>query len=121
MKNTVIIGATSNPSRYAFRAAEMLTKYGHEIFPLGIKKGNVFGKEITTIYERPQIEEVDTVTMYINPERQREWYDYIIGLKPTRIIFNPGTENEEFEKRAEEAGIEVLEACTLVMLGTNQY
>lgn len=121
MKNTVIIGATTNPSRYAFRAAESLTKYGHEIFPVGIKKGTVFGKEISNISTRPQFEEVDTVTMYINPERQREWHDYIIGLKPKRIIFNPGSENSELERKAEEAGIEVLEACTLVMLGTNQF
>ncbi|PZR31777.1 MAG: CoA-binding protein [Azospira oryzae] len=119
--NTVIIGATTNTERYAYRAAEMLTKYGHEVFPLGVKKGSVFGKEIQNIHTLPALEEVDTVTLYINPQKQSEWYDYIIGLKPRRIIFNPGTENPELEKKAEEQGIEVLEACTLVMLGTNQY
>lgn len=121
MKNTVIIGATTNTARYAYRAAEMLTKYGHEVFPLGIKKGSVFGKEIQDIFTRPALKDIDTITLYINPQRQIEWYDYIISLRPKRIIFNPGTENEELQRKAEEQGIEVLEACTLVMLGTNQF
>lgn len=121
MKKTVIIGATANPSRYAYLAAEMLTDYDHEIVPLGIKKGNVSGKEILDIRQKPAIEGVDTVTLYIGPQRQPEWYDYILSLKPKRIIFNPGTENDEFEQMAEEKGVEALEACTLVMLRSRQY
>jgi uncharacterized protein len=120
-KKTVIIGATPDPSRYAYLAAQMLTSYGHEIVPVGIKTGTVFGVEILDIRQRPVIEGVDTVTLYIGPQRQPEWYDYILSLKPKRIIFNPGTENEEFEKMAEAQSIEATEACTLVLLRSHQY
>lgn len=118
---TVIIGATPNPSRYAYLAAEMLTEYDHEFVPVGIKKGELFGKEILDIRTKPPVADVDTVTLYIGPQHQPEWYDYIIGLKPRRIVFNPGTENYEFETLARENNIEPIEACTLVMLRTGQY
>jgi hypothetical protein len=121
MKRTVIVGASTNPGRYAYMAAESLTNYNHEIIPIGIKKGSVFGKQILDIREKPVIPDVDAITLYIGPRHQAEWYDYLIGLKPKRIIFNPGTENPEFEKKAEEAGILIQEACTLVMLRTGQY
>jgi predicted CoA-binding protein len=121
MKKTVIVGATPNESRYAFLAAQSLTAYNHEIVPLGIKKGMVLGKPILNIREKPFIPEVDTITLYIGPRHQPEWYDYLMGLKPKRIIFNPGTENPEFGKMAAGAGIEVVEGCTLVMLRTGQY
>jgi uncharacterized protein len=120
-KKTVIIGATTNPSRYAYLAAEMLHKYKHAIVPLGIKKGEVLGQQILDINQRPKIGEVDTVTLYIGPQHQPEHYDYLISLKPKRFIFNPGTENPEFEKLVEESGAEAVEACTLVMLRTEQY
>jgi uncharacterized protein len=120
-KKTVIIGASTNPARYAFLAAEMLAKYGHEIVPVGIKKGEVQGKDILPLQEKPRIENVDTVTLYIGPRHQPEWYDYILSLKPKRIIFNPGTENDELQQQATQKGIEPLEACTLVMLRTGQY
>lgn len=118
---TVIIGATPNSSRYAYLAAEMLTEYDHEFVPVGIKKGELFGKQILDIRTKPLIADVDTVTLYIGPQHQPEWYEYIIGLKPRRIIFNPGTENYEFETLARENNIEPIEACTLVMLRTGQY
>jgi predicted CoA-binding protein len=120
-KKTVIIGGTPDPSRYAYLAAQMLTSYGHEIVPLSIKTGTVFGVEILDIRQRPVIDGVDTVTLYIGPQRQPEWYDYILSLKPKRIIFNPGTENEVFEKMAEEQSVEALQACTLVLLRSRQY
>jgi uncharacterized protein len=121
MKKTVIIGATPNPIRYAYLAAEMLIEYGHEIVPVGIRKGQVFGKEIIDISGKPMIKDLDTVTLYINPQRQQQWQDYILSLEPKRIIFNPGTENVEFERLAEQNGIEALRACTLVMLRSKQY
>lgn len=121
MKKTVIIGATTNPGRYAYLATQMLTEYNHEIVPVGIREGSVFGKKILNILEKPAVAGVDTVTMYIGPQRQPEHYDYILGLKPKRIIFNPGTENDEFMKRAEAQGIEVMEACTLVLLRSRQF
>jgi predicted CoA-binding protein len=121
MKKTVIIGATTNPGRYAYLAAQMLKSYEHEIVPVGIKTGDVLGATILDLRKKPAISDVDTVTLYIGPQHQAEWYDYILGLKPKRIIFNPGTENDEFERLAEENGIEALEACTLVMLRSRQY
>jgi uncharacterized protein len=121
VKKTVIIGATPNPSRYAFLAANMLTDYDHEIVPVGIKTGNIAGKEILDLRKKPAITDVDTVTMYIGTRHQPEWYDYILSLRPKRIIFNPGTENDEFERLAEAKGIETEEACTLVLLRSNQY
>lgn len=120
-KKTVIIGATTNSSRYAYLAASMLTEYNHEIVPIGIKKGELYGKQILLINERPLVKDVDTVTLYIGPQHQPEHYNYILSLKPKRVIFNPGTENEEFEKLLATAGTETLEACTLVMLRSNQY
>jgi len=121
LKKTVIIGATTNPSRYAYLAAEMLQEYHQEFVPVGIKRGNVLGKEILDLRSRPPIENVDTITLYINPGHQKEWYDYFFKLKPKRIIFNPGTENPELEKSLEEKNIQALEACTLVLLRSGQF
>ena len=120
-KKTVIVGASTNPSRYAFMAAERLVDNHHEIVPIGVKSGEVSGKSILDIGSKPLIEEVDTITLYIGPQHQKEHYEYLLSLKPKRVIFNPGTENAEFEKKVEESGAEALEACTLVMLSTGQY
>lgn len=121
VKKTVIVGASPNPDRYAFQAAFLLNRYGHEFVPIGIKKGEVLGQTIQDIRTLPAIHEVDTVTLYVRAELQTPYYDYILSLKPKRIIFNPGTENYEFAKQAEQLGIEPIEACTLVMLRTGQY
>ena len=118
---TVIIGATPNPSRYAYLAAQTLASHAHEFVPVSIKTGEVLGRCILNLKEKPAIDEVDTVTMYIGPHNQPEWYNYILSLKPRRVIFNPGSENQEFEQKLEEAGVEAIEACTLVMLRTGQY
>lgn len=117
----MIVGATTNRGRYAYLAAEMLTEYGNEIVPIGIKNGLVFDKEILNIRNKPTVAEIDTITLYIGPDHQPEWYDYLLSLKPKRIIFNPGTENQAFQQKAAQQGVEVLEACTLVMLRSNQY
>jgi len=121
MKKTMIVGATTNKGRYAYLAAEMLNDCKHEIVPIGIKKGEVLGKEILDLKQKPKVEGIDTVTLYIGPDHQPEWYDYLLSLKPKRIIFNPGTENRAFEQLASKQGIEALQACTLVMLRSNQY
>ncbi len=120
-KKTVVVGATPNASRYAFLASEMLTSYQHPIVPIGIKQGEVMGQPILNIHDHPAIQDVDTITMYIGPQHQAPYYDYLLSLQPKRIIFNPGTENPEFEKLAEESGVEAIEACTLVMLRSKQY
>jgi predicted CoA-binding protein len=121
MKKTVIIGATNNPSRYAYLAAQMLHEFAHEFVPVGIKEGEVLGVTILNIRATPAIETVDTVTLYISHDLQPQWYQYIVSLKPKRVIFNPGTENEEFENILIANNIEPIQACTLVMLRTGQY
>ncbi len=120
-KKTVVVGATNNPSRYAFLAAEMLLNYNHEMVPIGIKKGEVLGTSILDINAKPALSDVDTITLYISPQHQAEHYDYLLSLKPRRFIFNPGTENPEFEKLIEASGAEAIQACTLVMLRTRQF
>jgi hypothetical protein len=120
MKNkTLVLGASDNPSRYANMAMLTLQRKGHAVVAVGRKAGVVSGMTIETT--PPQTEEIDTVTLYLNPDHQKAYYDYILSLKPRRIIFNPGTENEELEQIAEANGIQPIEACTLVMLGTGQY
>ncbi|WP_296620717.1 CoA-binding protein [Marivirga sp.] len=120
-KKTVIIGANKNPSRYSYFAADRLTNSGQENVPVGIKKGEVFGEEILDIRESPKVEDVDTITLYLGARHQPEYYDYLLSLNPKRIIFNPGTENSELVKLANEKGIETEYACTLVMLGSGVY
>ena len=120
-KKTIIVGASPNKSRFAYLAAESLSEYGNEFVPVGIKRGEVLGRPILDIRTSPHIEGTDTITLYIRPALQLEWESYLLSLKPKRIIFNPGTENSEFEKRADALGIETLEVCTLVMLRTGQY
>lgn len=119
MKKTLVLGATPNPDRYAYLATVKLRSYGHEVVPVGIKKGMIGDLEI--LNGRPVSEDIDTVTLYLGPERQREYYEYILSLKPKRIIFNPGTENDELADLAKANGIETVEACTLVMLSIGNY
>jgi predicted CoA-binding protein len=118
-KRTVILGATPDSSRFAYKAAHMLVKFGHEIFPVGIKKGEVAGQ--TIMNDKPDIEGIDTVTLYVGPQNQTSLYDYIINLKPKRIIFNPGTENDELIELAQKNNIEPVMGCTLVMLSVGTY
>jgi len=118
-KPTVIIGASPEPSRYSFMATARLKKHGHTVYPVGLRKGNIEGSEILT--DQPMLTDIDTVTLYVGPKNQTPWIDYIFGLKPKRIIFNPGAENPEFFAAASEKGITCLEACTLVMLSIGNY
>ncbi len=120
MKNkTMVLGASENPDRYSNMAILKLKNYGHEVMALGNKEGQV--KDVTIQKGMVPAEDIATVTLYLNPMNQKPYYDYILSLKPERIIFNPGTENYELERMAEKAGIKTIEACTLVMLGTGQY
>ncbi len=118
-KKTLVLGATPNPNRYAYLAANKLKANGHSIVNVGIKKGEVAGVTI----EQPETihEDIDTITLYVGPQNQNDLYQYILNTKPKRLIFNPGSENSELEKLAFEQGIETIEACTLVMLATGQY
>lgn len=118
-KSTLVIGASTKPERYAYKAITRLREKGHPVYALALKPGKVEDVEFTT--ERKSYSDLDTVTLYVGPAHQSDYYDYVISLKPQRVIFNPGTENPEFEKRLTEAGIEAKEACTLVLLTTNQF
>jgi len=119
MSKTLIIGASNNPDRYAYKAAERLLTHGHEIELLGARAETVFGHVIDT--EKKPYTGIDTVTLYIGAQRQPEYYDYILSLKPRRVIFNPGTENPEFIGMLTDKGIVAEVACTLVLLGIGQY
>ena len=118
-KKTVVLGASDNPARYSYLALRKLQAYKHPTVAIGKKTGKVGDVSIET--DHIPVESVDTVTLYLNPRNQREYYDYILELKPNRIIFNPGTENDDLIKRAKENGIEPVLGCTLVMLCTGMY
>jgi len=120
-KKTVILGASSNKDKYAYVAAQMLHEQDIPFVPVGIKAGEVFGNAILDLKNKPAIEEVDTITLYISAKNQLEWYDYILSLKPKRIVFNPGTQNPELKALAKENQIDTVSACSLVMLSTGQY
>lgn len=118
-KKTVVLGASANPDRYSFLAVNKLRAFKHPVVAIGKRAGSVGDTPILTAPE-PQ-HGVDTVTLYLNPTNQQPYYDYILGLKPQRIIFNPGTENPELMRKAREQGIEPVVACTLVMLSAGMY
>lgn len=118
-KKTVVIGASENPDRYAYKATIALSKHQHEVVPVGLREGQINGVKI--LKDKPEIEGVDTVTLYVGPQNQASWIDYIISLKPKRVIFNPGTENDDFENKLRKNNIEPVEACTLVMLSVGNY
>lgn len=119
MKKTLVLGASNNPTRYSFAAIRRLKQMGVEVVPVSNKKGEVEG--IPILNGKPKVENIHTVTLYLNPQRQEEYYDYILSLKPDRIIFNPGTENPILMKKAKEAGIEPIIACSLVMMATGEF
>jgi uncharacterized protein len=119
MKKTIVLGATPNSDRYAYQAVALLTQKGHEAIPVGIRKGTIEGIPIQN--GTPWIENVDTVTLYINEKLQPNYYDYIFSLKPKRLIFNPGTENMELIRLAKVNDIEIEIGCTLVMLRIGVY
>lgn len=118
-KKTLVLGASLNPSRYSNIAIKRLISHNQPTVAVGLRKGELAGVDITN--EQEDFEDVDTVTLYLNAQRQKEYYDYILSLEPKRVIFNPGTENPELYALLRKNNIEVEIACTLVMLATNQY
>jgi predicted CoA-binding protein len=115
----LIMGASLNPQRYAWLALNDLLDAGHEVFAIGTREGELRGVEIKKelIYET----DFHTVTLYLGPQNQSAYYQYLVELHPKRVIFNPGTENQELEGILNEKGIEWIHACTLVMLRTQQF
>lgn len=119
MKKTLVLGASPNSDRYSYRVVISLLRNGYDVVALGIKQGQISSVNIDT--DRLDYEDIHTVTLYIGASHQPEYYDYIIGLKPRRVIFNPGTYNDEFIELLEKNNIEVVEKCTLVMLSFGDY
>ena len=118
-KKTLVLGASTNPNRYSYLAVNKLLANGHSVLAVGNKTGTI--QTVPIHKEMVADTDIDTVTLYLNPNNQRPYYDTILALNPQRIVFNPGTENPELETLAQQKGIETIEACTLVMLSTNQY
>lgn len=118
-KKTLVLGASTKPARYAFMAIEKLVEKGHSVLAIGQNAGEVAGIKIQT--KAIPLKNIDTVTLYLNPTRQRDYYNYIVEAQPKRVIFNPGTENPEFYQLLKLNDIKVEIACTLVLLSTNQY
>ncbi len=119
MKKTLVIGASENPDRYSNKAIKSLVEHGHEVVAIGLRASEVAG--ISFNPEKIAFENIDTITLYVGPQNQPEYYSYILGLKPKRVIFNPGTENPVFITQLKAAGIYPEIACTLVLLATGQY
>jgi predicted CoA-binding protein len=118
-KTTLVLGASDNPARYSYLAINKLRKYDHPVLAIGKKAVQV--ADVNVEKQKKSFTDIDTVTLYLNPLHQQEYYDYIISLKPKRIIFNPGSENEELMGLAKKNNIQTMEACTLVLLSTGQY
>lgn len=118
-KKTLILGASTNPARYSYLAANRLARHKHPIQLVGIKKGEVAGEKIQP--NTNNIEGIHTVTMYLGQKNQEPYEEFLLALKPKRIIFNPGAENPALMAKLKEQGVETLEACTLVMLSTDQF
>jgi predicted CoA-binding protein len=126
LKHTLVLGASLKTSRFSNIAIQRLRKYNHPVTAVGLVEGRVGDTDIITFDSAfakiDTIKEyLDTITLYLNPKRQRDYYDFIISLQPKRVVFNPGTENPELYSLLKEAGIEYEIACTLVLLATNQY
>lgn len=116
---TLVLGASTNPDRYSYLAIHSLVSRNHQVIAVGNSDGEVKGVQIKRTV--PKIEDLDTLTLFINPTNQKSYYDRIIQQKPKIIIFNPGAENEELEILAMENGIEFINACTILMLTTGNY
>ena len=119
VKKTLVLGASANPSRYSYLAVKKLRQHGHPVVAIGAREDKV--DDVYIIKEKTAFNDIDTITLYLGPQHQTDYYDYILSLKPRRIIFNPGAENEELARLATDQHIEVDEACTLVLLSTGQY
>jgi predicted CoA-binding protein len=118
-KKTLVMGASPNPERYSWKAVTALRRHQQEVVAVGNRSGMINDVIIHT--DLPAVKDIDTITLYMNAHRQEAFYDYLLGLSPKRLIFNPGAENSELKALAQERGIETVEGCTLVMLSIGNY
>lgn len=115
----MVLGASPNKKRFAHTCVKSLLRYGYTVYPIGVKKGQI--GEVDIIQDKPWVKDLHTVTIYLNPDNQQEYYNYLLKLQPMRVIFNPGAENQELKEMLEYNNIEVVEACTLVMLNAGNF
>jgi hypothetical protein len=118
-KSTLVLGASLRDSRYSNICVKTLVAGHFPVTAIGLREGSIDGTQVTTGY--PKLINIHTVTLYLSPENQRPWYEYILSLHPERVVFNPGTENEEFERMLTTAGIEVTQDCTIMMVQGERY
>ncbi len=118
-RKTLVLGASTNPERYSYLAVKKLLKYEFPVCAIGLRQGEIDGVKIDL--PGTPLDNIHTVTMYIGARNQQAYYDYVIKLAPKRVIFNPGTQNVEFEKKLRDAGIQVTHACTLIMLSNHLF
>ena|SRR5687768_16207526 len=118
-KKTLVLGASLKDYRISREAVNRLVRYGHPVTAVGLREGKI--GEVDVVKVPPAEKDFDTVTLYLNADNQKKYYDYILSVKPKRIIFNPGAENPELASLAQKQGIETLEACTLTMLAARLY
>jgi len=118
-KKTLVLGASTNPSRYANIAALRLMSAGYPVALIGARAGKIY--DIPILTDKADLTDIHTVTVYLSILHQREYYEYLLKLNPERVIFNPGAENPELERLLSKNSIQYLRACTLVLLSTGQY
>lgn len=119
MKKVMVLGASPNTRRFSHICVRTLLEQGYSVVPIGKRKGRINGEEIVT--DKPSVDDLHTVTLYLGAQNQESYYQYILDLQPERIIFNPGAENPHFARMAKEQGIEVVESCTLLMLNSGNF
>jgi len=119
MKKTLVVGASPNPLRFSHKMVKSLLRHDFEAVPLGIKEGEITGVKILT--GKPELKDIHTISLYISPKRQGDYYNYFLSLEPERIIFNPGTYNNELIELAEKNGIKAVTDCALIMINKGIY
>lgn len=119
LKSTLVLGASPNPERFSYLATRKLSLKNYPVFAVGLREGEINGVKIQLPF--PVFFDIHTVTLYVGQKNQPVYYDYILYMRPKRVIFNPGAENDEFERMLEERGIETVRGCTLVMLSIGEY
>ncbi len=118
--NVAVIGASNKPQRYSFQAVKLLLEHSHQVFPVHRRVKEIDGLSVYADV-KDIAQPIDTVTLYVSADISTRLMEDLLALSPRRIIFNPGAENSALKDKADAAGIETVEGCTLVMLRTGQF
>ena len=119
MGKILVLGASHRETRFSYKAVKALIRLEYDVVAVGKREGDIKGVRIQT--GMPPVEDLDDIILYVGPSGQQEYYDYILGLKPRRVIFNPGTHNQELIDLCREHGIEPVVDCALIMLNSGDY